>query len=82
MALGISVVDTDGGGACPGDPSWPHLGRGRSVERSAERLAAADAAVVVTDHDVIGWSLVARHAPLVLDTRGVLVRDAVRVVPA
>jgi UDP-N-acetyl-D-glucosamine dehydrogenase len=39
------------------------------VEVSAEELAAADAVVVLTDHDEFDWDLVARTAPFVLDCR-------------
>jgi UDP-N-acetyl-D-glucosamine dehydrogenase len=39
------------------------------VEASAEELAAADAVVLVTDHDAFDYDLVAAHARYVLDTR-------------
>jgi len=32
----------------------------------------ADAVVVVTDHTTVDYSLVAEHAPLVVDTRGIM----------
>lgn len=50
----------------------PELAGRRSVELTAERLAAADAVLVVTDHRAVDYDLVARHARLVIDTRGVL----------
>jgi UDP-N-acetyl-D-glucosamine dehydrogenase len=40
-----------------------------SVELTGDELAAADAVVVVTDHDGIDWELVARTAPLIVDLR-------------
>jgi UDP-N-acetyl-D-glucosamine dehydrogenase len=40
-----------------------------SVELTEDELAAADAVVVVTDHDGIDWELVARTAPLIVDLR-------------
>ena len=43
-----------------------------SVGLTAERLASADAVVVVTDHSDVDWALVRAHAGLVVDTRGVL----------
>jgi UDP-N-acetyl-D-glucosamine dehydrogenase len=39
------------------------------VEASAEELAAADAVVVLTDHDAFDFDLVASHGRYVLDTR-------------
>ena len=36
-----------------------------------ETLAAHDATLVVTDHTAVDYELVARHAPLIVDTRGV-----------
>jgi UDP-N-acetyl-D-glucosamine dehydrogenase len=41
----------------------------RSVELTAERLRASDAVVVTTDHSVVDYGFVARHARLILDTR-------------
>ena len=48
-----------------------------SVPLTPEALAAADAVVVVTDHDAIDWALVAAHASLIVDTR-----HAIAAVPA
>jgi len=53
----------------------PHLGHdpdggGALVELSAAELEAADAVVLVTDHDAFDYELVTTHARLVLDTRG------------
>ncbi len=39
------------------------------AELDAERVAAADLVVVVTDHDDFDWSLVVAHAQQVFDTR-------------
>ena len=41
----------------------------RSVELTAERLAAADAVVIVTDHDGVDYQAVMDAASLVVDTR-------------
>lgn len=46
-----------------------------SVPLTAERLKAADCVMVVTDHTAIDYSLVKRHARLVVDTRHVMPRD-------
>jgi len=47
-----------------------------------ELLESVDAAVVITDHTNIDYSLVAGHAPLVIDSRGVMrhVQGSARVV--
>ena len=50
----------------------PELAGRRGVELTAERLAETDAVLVVTDHRAVDYDLVARHARLVIDTRGVL----------
>jgi UDP-N-acetyl-D-glucosamine dehydrogenase len=44
----------------------------RSEELSDDGLAAADAVVIVTDHSTVDYERVARHAPLVVDARGVM----------
>lgn len=58
----------------PGLPQPPAL--------CAEVLRDADAVLVVTDHSAVDYQLVAQHAPLVVDTRGVMweTRGAARVV--
>jgi UDP-N-acetyl-D-glucosamine dehydrogenase len=39
------------------------------VEATADELAAADAVILVTDHDAFDYDLVERHASYILDTR-------------
>jgi len=51
--------------------SWPNLPAMTSVPLDAATLEGCDAVVIVTDHSVVDYALVARHAPLVVDTRGV-----------
>ena len=51
--------------------SWPELPPMASVPLTAETLGAQDAVVVITDHSAVDYALVAAHAPLVLDTRGI-----------
>jgi len=41
-----------------------------SVALTPEVLEAADAVVIVTDHDAVDYQMVRDHAPLVVDTRG------------
>jgi UDP-N-acetyl-D-glucosamine dehydrogenase len=42
------------------------------VELTAERLAASDCVLVVTNHGSYDWAWVQRHAPLIVDSRHVL----------
>jgi UDP-N-acetyl-D-glucosamine dehydrogenase len=46
----------------------------RSVALTARSLSAADAVLIVTDHDDIDYAMVAKHARLVLDTRNAMTR--------
>ncbi len=43
-----------------------------SVDLTPEALAAADVVLIVTDHSGVDYDAVLAHAPLVVDTRGVL----------
>ena len=43
-----------------------------SLDLTAETLAAFDAAILVTDHKAFDYQLLAKHAPLVVDTRNAL----------
>jgi len=51
-----------------------HLTDRRSVALSPARLAAADAVLIVTDHDAIDYGLIAKQAKLVVDTRNAMTR--------
>ncbi len=51
--------------------SWPDLPPMESVPLTPETLAARDAVVIATAHSAVDWELVAAHAPLIVDTRGV-----------
>jgi len=59
-------------------PSREHgaLTNRRSVPLTSTRIAAADAVLIVTDHDRIDYRDVARHAKLVVDTRNALAAPA------
>lgn len=50
----------------------------KSVALSPRSIAAADAVLIVTDHDSIDYALVGRHAKLVLDTRNAMARAKVK----
>jgi UDP-N-acetyl-D-glucosamine dehydrogenase len=51
--------------------SWPDLPQLRSVPLNDKVLEEQDAVLVVTDHTGVDYEAVLRHAPLVVDTRGV-----------
>ncbi len=55
----------------PAMRSWPELPTLESQPLSVELLQEQDAVMVVTDHENVDYELVARHAPLIIDTRGV-----------
>jgi UDP-N-acetyl-D-glucosamine dehydrogenase len=55
----------------PSMRSWPDLPAMESVALTPESLSATDAVIVVTDHAAVDYELIARHAPLIVDTRGV-----------
>jgi UDP-N-acetyl-D-glucosamine dehydrogenase len=43
-----------------------------SVELTPDSLSGFDAVLIVTDHNVIDWNVIAMHASLVIDTRNAL----------
>jgi len=47
----------------------------RSIELTPEHLKAYDAVLVVTDHTAVDYALVAEHAKLVVDSRGIYHRQ-------
>jgi UDP-N-acetyl-D-glucosamine dehydrogenase len=49
---------------------------------SAELLEASDAVVIVTDHRAVDYKKVLKHAPLIVDTRGVFRGNIAKVVRA
>ena len=51
--------------------TWPHLPAMESQPLTAALLAGQDAIVIVTDHSEVDYEAVARHAPFVVDTRGI-----------
>jgi UDP-N-acetyl-D-glucosamine dehydrogenase len=60
-------------------PSREHgaLTNRRSVPLTSVRLAAADAVLIVADHDRVDYKQVARHARLIVDTRNALARAGI-----
>lgn len=57
-------------------PRFPHMRRHKrdmlSVDLTPGLLAACDCVVVVTNHSCVDYSLISRHAPVVVDTRNAL----------
>jgi len=62
--------------------SWPELPELGSEALTEQRIAEADAVVIVTNHGAVDYELVRRHARLVVDTRGVFRDPAPNVVRA
>ncbi|HVR95022.1 MAG TPA: nucleotide sugar dehydrogenase [Thermoanaerobaculia bacterium] len=62
--------------------SWRDLPEMASVPLTAGCLEASDAVLVVTDHSDLDYDLVLRHAPLIVDTRGVYRNGDPKVVKA
>lgn len=79
--LGAEVEYSD-----PHIPVIPPLRRGRialsSVTVTPEYLAACDAVIVAADHDAFDYAAIARHAPVVIDTRGVFRSPSANIVRA
>jgi UDP-N-acetyl-D-glucosamine dehydrogenase len=61
---------------------WPDLPPMTSQALTKDLLASQDVVLIVTDHSAVDYDLVARHAPLIVDTRGVFRRASDRVVKA
>jgi UDP-N-acetyl-D-glucosamine dehydrogenase len=55
----------------PSVRNWPDLPAMTSVTLDPRTLDSCDAVLIVTDHTAVDYALVARHAALVVDTRGV-----------
>jgi UDP-N-acetyl-D-glucosamine dehydrogenase len=55
-----------------------HLTDRRSVALTPRRIAAADAVLVVTDHDGVDYKLIGKHARLVVDTRNAMAKSRAR----
>jgi UDP-N-acetyl-D-glucosamine dehydrogenase len=51
--------------------SWPELPRLESVQLSAAAVAGYTAVLIATDHSSLDYDMIAEHAQLIVDTRGV-----------
>lgn len=79
----MELIERRGGSADYFDPYVPEIpstreyaelkGR-RSVEWGESALKAYDAVVIATDHDNVDYAAIARHAPLIVDTRNIFAR--------
>ncbi len=72
----LQLLSAEGARVSYSDPFVPFLqangDRLASRPLDAEVLAAADCVVVVTDHSSVDYEMVARHAPVVVDTRNAM----------
>jgi len=66
----------------PRTRAWPELASLASETLTPEALGAKDAVVIVTDHSAVDYDLVLRHAPLIVDSRGVFRKPMPNVVKA
>ena len=53
-----------------------------SVELNPDVLQQADCVLLATDHDAFDYGMIAKHAKLIVDTRGVYSEDMQNVVKA
>lgn len=63
----------------PGMRRHPELEGLVSVDLDGASLERQDAVMIITDHDVIDYGMIAEHASLIVDTRGVMRRMRERV---
>jgi UDP-N-acetyl-D-glucosamine dehydrogenase len=49
-----------------------------SVPLDAQALRSCDCVLLAADHDAVDYALVARHAPLIIDTRNVFARNGLK----
>lgn len=79
----LELLEARGANVVFHDPHIPVIGgtrdhpglRGRfSRDLTEEEVSAADAVVIVTDHEAVDYGLLARHARLIVDTRNAMER--------
>lgn len=54
----------------------------RTIELTAENISGFDVVLLATNHDAFDYELIARHARLIVDTRGVYLQPAANIVRA
>lgn len=81
VAKGATVAYSD-----PHVPIFPKMREHhfdlQSVELTPERIAEYDCILIATDHDAFDFTLLQKHAQLIVDTRGVYRHPAINVVKA
>jgi len=50
---------------------WPDAPALKSRPLSAKTIAAKDAIMIITDHTAVDYKLIAKHARIIVDTRGI-----------
>jgi UDP-N-acetyl-D-glucosamine dehydrogenase len=50
---------------------WPHAPALKSQPLTGKKIAAQDAIIIITDHTTVDYQLIAKHAKLIVDSRGV-----------
>jgi UDP-N-acetyl-D-glucosamine dehydrogenase len=66
----------------PAKRSFPDLAKQRSVPLTPANVAGYDAVLIATDHTAVDYALVAEHAQVIIDTRGVYRAPRANVVKA
>jgi UDP-N-acetyl-D-glucosamine dehydrogenase len=66
----------------PSMRSWPHLAPRRSVPLDASTVGSYDCVLIATAHSSVDYDMVAKHAKLIVDTRGVYREPRANVVKA
>jgi UDP-N-acetyl-D-glucosamine dehydrogenase len=76
----IRLLEGQGARVSYSDPHVPVFSEDgrefRSVPLTPETVAAADCVMIVTDHTAVDYRMIQRHAPLVVDTRNALPKEA------
>ena len=75
----IRLLEGQGAKVSYSDPHVPSFREDghefRSVELTAERVAASDCVMIVTDHTAIDYRMIKRNAKLVVDTRNAIPKE-------
>jgi len=61
---------------------WPDAPALKSQPLTAKTIAAKDAVLIITDHTNVDYNLIAKHAKLIVDTRGIYRRPMKNLVKA
>ncbi|MEZ0333447.1 MAG: UDP binding domain-containing protein, partial [Gemmatimonadales bacterium] len=76
----IRLLEGQGARVAYSDPHVPCFSENgqehRSVPLTQQSVAAADCIMIVTDHSAFDYSMVARHARVVVDTRNAMPKEA------